>query len=52
MKALLAIAFLGLGLAVVPAAAQAPENGDVGEVFVLSLGGKLYDNIFTMTEVP
>ena len=52
MKALLAIAFLSLGLAGVPAAAQAPENGDVGEVFVLSLGGKLYDNIFTMTEVP
>ncbi|NNF78255.1 MAG: c-type cytochrome [Rhizobiales bacterium] len=40
-----------------PAGAQTAEQqleADVGEVFVLSIGGKLYDNLFTMTgqEVP
>lgn len=34
--------------------AQTADSGlekDVGEVFVLSIGGKLYDNLFTMTGV-
>ncbi|MEM7426783.1 MAG: c-type cytochrome [Pseudomonadota bacterium] len=34
------------------ATAQAPEDKNIGEVFVLSLGGKLYDNLYTMTETP
>ncbi len=39
-------------LAMPSATAQVPEANDVGEVFVLSLGGKLYDNLYSMTETP
>ena len=52
MKALWAAICVGLFVTATPAAAQSPEKSDVGEVFVLSLGGKLYDNLFTMTEAP
>lgn len=41
-----------LALALSPVAAQVPEQNGVGEVFILSLGGKLYDNLFVMTETP
>ncbi len=52
----LATCLLGLVLAticgVLPARAQTVDQKleeNVGEVFVLSIGGKLYDNLFTMT---
>ena len=47
MKTLWAVICLGLCLSAATAAAQSPEKSDVGEVFVLSLGGKLYDTFYT-----
>ncbi len=39
------------GLSALPAAAQS-EEPELGPVFLISLGGKLYDDIWTVTELP